>query len=103
MNTATATQRLQTTCLLSLAMLISLTSDGAHVPSDPGGDRAESRASPSCTDGREPMGIIVSYAAAPSCNTLTEFGTITPPPVRLVSPVPGSRYLFPDDNIRYAF
>lgn len=105
MNTATATQRLQTTCLLSLALLIGLASDGPHVPSHIGSDRAESliRTSPSCTDRREPMGIIVSYGSAPSCNTLMEFGTITSPHMRLMSPVPGSRYLFPDDNIRYAF
>lgn len=108
MNTATATQRLQAICLLSLALLVSLTSDGAHISERTIDNRSESflQASPSCEDSHAPLGIFVdhgSHQTAPSCNTLSEFETITPLPTRLVRPLSGSQYPRAGDSIRYSF
>ncbi len=100
MNTATATQRLQAICVLSLALLASLTSDGAHEHT--GGNRSEQliRASPGCADSHEPQENDIDHL---SCNTPGDFESLTPPPMRLVKPLSGSQYLRSGDNIRYSF
>ena len=100
MNTATATQRLQAICLLSLALLVSLTSDGAHEHT--GDNRSEHliRASPGCADSHEPLGNDIDHL---SCDTPSEFKALTPPPMRLAEPLSGSQYLRSGDNIRYSF
>lgn len=100
MNTATATQRLQAICVLSLALLASLTSDGAH--DHTGGDRPEHliRASPGCADSHGSLGNDIDHL---SCNNSGDFESLTPPPIRLVKPLSGSPYIRSGDNIRYSF
>lgn len=97
MNTAIATQRIQTTCLLSLALLISLTSDHTHISEHPEVKQPGIfiLASPDCTESHK--------ASNEACNTLGEFETILPPPMRLVRPLSESPYLRPGDSIRYSF
>lgn len=100
MNTATAPQRLQSICVLSLVLLASLTSDGTQQHTS--GDRSEQlvRASPACTDGHEPQRHAINHL---SCNTPDDFEPLTSPPIRLVKPLSGSQYLRSEDNTRYSF
>lgn len=112
MNTATATQRLQTTCLLGLTLLISGTTGVVHIAqhSDDGlyrqGYENFSRDVPSCANSQGGQAIIFDHGArrtAPSCSAVSGSVTITPPPVRLARPLSDNRYIRSGESIRYSF
>ncbi|NKQ12773.1 hypothetical protein [Pseudomonas sp. SST3] len=113
MNTATATHRIQTSCVLSLALLISGTTNAAHGPEHVGaelyrhGHESFAPDGPSCVGRQGPRVIIFDQdlrQTAPSCNTATRGSvTITPPPIRLARPLSGSQYIPSSDSIRYSF
>lgn len=113
MNTATATQRFQTTWVLSLALLICGTTDAAHISEHVDGElyrhgqeRFARDTTPHCVNSLGSRTIIVEHdarLAAPSCSTAAGSVTTTPPPVRLARPLTDSQYIRFNDSIRYSF
>jgi hypothetical protein len=110
MNTAVTTQHFQTTCALSIALLISGTTSANQGSEQPGGEvyrqGYESFAVdiPSCANNRDPRIIIfdsIRQAATP-CGDASKSMTITPP-VRLARPLSGRQYIRSGDSIRYSF
>jgi hypothetical protein len=112
MNTATATHRIQTSCVLSLALLISGTANAAHGPEHVGaelyrhGHESFAPDKPSCVGRQGPRVIIFDQGirqTAPSCNTATRGSVTITPPIRLARPLSGSQYIPSSDSIRYSF
>lgn len=109
MNTATATQRIQTTCALSLALLVSGTTTAAHMF-----DHADSELyrhehpapeTPSCGHSHGPQVITFGHGfrqTSQPCDAANTSVTIMPP-VRLARPLSGSQYMRSSDGIRYSF
>lgn len=112
MNTASKTQRLQSTCVLSLALLISGTTGVAHIAQHTDGElygrghESLARDVSSCANDLGGRAIIYDHGVrriAPSCSAISGSATITPPPVRLARPLSDSQYIRSGDSIRYSF
>jgi len=112
MNTATATQRVQTTCVLGLALLISGTTGAVHIAQHTDGElyrqghESFARDVPSCANNSVSRAIIFDHGArriAPSCGATSGSVTVTPPPVRLARPLSDGQYIRSGDSIRYSF
>lgn len=103
MNRAITAQRFHTTGLLSLALLISLTSDGGHLPEHPDGTSPEAliRALPNCAQTLEPQDLVVDETVV-RCDS-SELEATLPRPIRLARPLSGSPYPRPGDSTRYSF
>jgi len=103
---------MQTTCALSLALLISGTTGAAHMTEHTGGElyRQEYESFPrdtsSCASSHGARVIIFDHGfrrTAPSCSASSGSVTITPPPIRLARPLSGDPYIRSGDSIRYSF
>lgn len=106
MNRATTTQRIETVGILSLALLISLTSDGSHRSDHSANNRTDAliRASPNCAETPEPQDIVVVHGLRETGHScVSELEASQPQPIRLVTPLPGSQHLRPGDSTRYSF
>jgi hypothetical protein len=112
MNTATATHRIQTSCVLSLALLISGTTSASHMSEHTGGElyrqghESFARDTPNCAGSHGPRVIIFDHGfrqTAPSCNDASGSATNTSPPVRLARPLSGIQYIRSHDSVRYSF
>ena len=110
MNTATATQRIQATCILTFTLLVSGTTNAAQMPEHPDSElyRYESFApdTPSCARSHAPRVIIFGQGfrqTAQTCNPGAGSATVTSPPARLARPLSGSPYIRSGDSIRYSF
>ena len=101
MSTAAAIQRVQTSGLLSLALLITLTGDINPIDEHTSGSENAVWASPNCAQ-------VINANHGPSqaaayCKTLSEFETVLPPPMRLVRPTSGNQYRRLGESTRYSF
>ena len=112
MNTATATQCIQTTFALSIALLISGTtvasSKSPQTVAEVYRQGYESLAenAPNCAGSLRSRALIVDHGlrqAAPSCSDASESINVTPPPVRLARPLSDSQYIRSGESIRYSF
>ncbi|WP_217474546.1 hypothetical protein [Stutzerimonas stutzeri] len=111
MNTATATQRIQTSCVLSFALLISGTTGAVHLAEhDANGFSRQGHASftddtSSCTASQGPRVIIFDQGARANAGPCqrTESTAVTVPTVRLAKPLSGDPYLRSGDTTRYSF
>ena len=112
MNTATATHRIQTLSALSIALLISGTTNASH-KADAATDQqfpiryqdAPLRAS-SCSGYGESRTIILNLGAsriASPCAGASSTDANAPAPIRLAKPLSGSPYMRSEDSIRYSF
>jgi hypothetical protein len=110
MNTATATQRIQATCVLSLTLLVSGTTSAAHMHDHSDNElyRYESFATdtPDCVRSHAPRVIIFGQGfrqTAHTCNPGAGSATVASPPARLARPLSGNPYIRSGDSIRYSF
>lgn len=110
MNTATATQCIQTTCALSIALLISGTASASQGSQQSGdemyrqGYESFAAETPSCASSQDPRVIIFGGARqlATPCSDANTSMTIKSP-VRLARPLSGRQYIRSGDSIRYSF
>ncbi|MCQ4313476.1 hypothetical protein NAV33_16500 [Pseudomonas stutzeri] len=108
MNTAATTQRIQTTCALSIALLISGTTSANQGFEQPGSEvyrqGYESFAvdTPSCDSSQDPR-IIIFGGARQTATPCSDANTTITPPVRLARPLSGRQYIRSGDSIRYSF
>lgn len=106
MNTAIATQRIQSTCVLTLALLMHGASDAGHLSKHNASDRHDSfvQDAPRCADRHHgTRATIAEYDAGPaplSCNTPK--GSEASAPAGLASPLPGQD-IRANQSIRYSF
>lgn len=109
MNTATTTQRIQTSCVLSFALLISGTTGAVHLAEH--GTEGLSRqpqasyseAISNCAVSRGPRVIIFDQGAKPEpCQDSGSTATALPT-VRLAEPLSGDPYRRSSDSTRYSF
>lgn len=111
MNTATATQRIQTSCVLSFALLISGTTGAVHLAEHSAdgfsqqGHATFSDDASSCTASQGPRVIIFDQGprSNPGPCQRTGAAAVTVPTVRLAKPLSGDPYLRSGDTTRYSF
>ena len=111
MNTATTTQRIQTSCVLSFALLISGTTGAVHL-AEHGTDGLSrqrqasfSEDSSNCAVNLGPRVIIFDQGARSNPGSCQGSGStaIALPTVRLAEPLSGEAYRRSSDSTRYSF
>ncbi|WP_152523737.1 hypothetical protein [Stutzerimonas stutzeri] len=109
MNTATTSQRIQTSCVLSFALLISGTTGAVHL-TEHGTDGLSrqrqasfSEDSSNCVVSRGPRVIIFDQGANPAPCQGSGSTAIALPTVRLAEPLSGDPYRRSSDSTRYSF
>ncbi len=110
MNATPVTQRIQTTCALGFALLISGTTNASHRAelfdgqANRQGYEIYSNDATGCLATQRPRVTIFEHGtgqAAPTCSKGAQ--PVTPPAIRLARPLPGSGYNQLNGSIRYSF
>lgn len=109
MNAATATQRIQATCALSIALLASGVTVATHKTESLIGslhhDGYERLAGGTlgCVSNHRPQAVFAQDArrTAITCNDTS--GSTASPSVRLTKPLSGAGHIYAGENIRYSF
>lgn len=109
MNAATATQRIQATCALSIALLASGMTAVSHRAEPPIGslhhDGYErlARGALGCVNSHRPQAVFAqdAHQTVATCNGTS--GSTASSSVRLTKPLSGAGHIYADENIRYSF
>ncbi len=108
MNTTTATQRFQTLSALSLALLISGTTNASHKSGSAYDEQhlheyeSAAQGTSHCTAGKNIYNLGSRQSVSP-CIGVNHAETQSPAPIRLAKPLSGSQYIRSGESIRYSF
>ena len=108
MNTTTATQRIQTLSALSLALLISGTTNASHKAGSAYDEQhlheyeSAAQGTSGCAAGKNIYDLGSRQSVSP-CIVVNHADTPSPAPIRLAKPLSGSQYIRSGESIRYSF
>ncbi|MCQ4322490.1 hypothetical protein [Stutzerimonas stutzeri] len=108
MNTTTAAQRIQTLSALSLALLISGTTNASYKSASAYDEQhlheyeSTAQAWSHCATGKNIHNLGSRQSISP-CIGVNHAETRSPVPIRLAKPLSGSRYIRSGESIRYSF
>ena len=107
MNTTTATQRIQTLSALSLALLISGTTNASHKAGSAYDEHLHeyeraAQGTSHCAAGKNIYNLGSRQSVSP-CIGVNHTETRSPAPIRLAKPLSGSPYIRSGESIRYSF